>query len=47
MNQARWREGWTNVIQEIAETVESDVGMDESRNDVERSADIDTQHVEH
>ena len=46
-NEIGGREERTNIIQEIAETVESNVGLDESRDDVERSADIDTQHVKH
>ena len=46
-NEIGGREERTKIIHEIAETVESNVGLDESRDDVERSADIDTQHVKH
>ena len=37
----------TYVEQEISNTLERDVGLNEGRNDVERSLDVYAQHIEH
>ena len=37
----------TDVVEEVADTLERDVRLDQVRDDVKSGADIDTQHIEH